>query len=71
MVQFLSIIFFLGFLKFLLGFSKVPGFLCQSVFAPQPYGGIDHAGPQRNIDNCNSQAGSQIPVEFRTCYFLT
>ena len=31
MVQFLSIIFFLGFLQFLLGFSKVPVFLCQPV----------------------------------------
>ena len=31
MVQFLSIIFFLGFLQFLLGFSKVPVFLCHSV----------------------------------------
>ena len=31
MVQFLSIIFFFffGFLKFLLGFSKVPVFLCH------------------------------------------
>ena len=32
MVQFLSIIFFLGFLQFLLGFSKVPVFLCHSVY---------------------------------------
>ena len=31
MVQFLSIIFFLGFLQFLLGFLKVPVFLCQPV----------------------------------------
>ena len=31
MVQFLSINFFLGFLQFLLGFSKVPVFLCQPV----------------------------------------
>ena len=32
MVQFLSIIFFfLGFLQFLLGFSKVPVFLCHPV----------------------------------------
>ena len=31
MVQFLPIIFFLGFLQFLLGFSKVPVFLCHSV----------------------------------------
>jgi len=31
MVQFLSIIFFLGFLQFLLGFSKVPVFLCRPV----------------------------------------
>ena len=30
MVQFLSIIFFLGFLKFLLGFSKVPVFFVSS-----------------------------------------
>ena len=29
MVQFLSIIFFLGFFQFLLGFSKVPVFLCH------------------------------------------
>ena len=29
MVQFLSINFFLGFLQFLLGFSKVPVFLCH------------------------------------------
>ena len=29
MVQFLSIIFFLGFLQFLLGISKVPVFLCH------------------------------------------
>ena len=32
MVQFLSIHFFLGFLQFLLGFSKVPVFLCHSVY---------------------------------------
>ena len=32
MVQFLSIIFFLGFLQFLLDFSKVPVFLCHSVY---------------------------------------
>ena len=31
MVQFLSIIFFLGFLQFLLGFSKFPVFLCHPV----------------------------------------
>ena len=32
MVQFLSIIFFFfGFLQFLLGFSKVPVFLCHPV----------------------------------------
>ena len=31
MVQFLSIIFFVGFLQFLLGFSKVPFFLCLPV----------------------------------------
>ena len=31
MVQFLSITFFLGFLQFLLGFSKVTVFLCHSV----------------------------------------
>ena len=35
MVQFLSIIFFLGFLQFLLGFSKVPVFVCHSVLALQ------------------------------------
>ena len=33
MVQFVSINFFLGFLQFLLGFSKVPVFLCHPVFA--------------------------------------
>ena len=32
MVQFLSIFFFLGFLQFLLGFSKVSVFLCHSVY---------------------------------------
>ena len=32
MVQFLSINFFLGFLQFLLGFSKVPVFLCHLVY---------------------------------------
>ena len=32
MVQFLSIIFFLGFLQFLLAFSKVPVFLCHPVY---------------------------------------
>jgi hypothetical protein len=31
MVQFLSIIFFIRFLQFLLGFSKVPIFLCHPV----------------------------------------
>ena len=31
MVQILSINFFLGFLQFLLGFSKVPVFLCLPV----------------------------------------
>jgi len=35
MVQLLSIIFFLGFIQFLLGFSKVPVFLCHSVFPRQ------------------------------------
>ena len=39
MVQFLSIIFFFfGFLQFLLGFSKVPVFLCHPVYA------LDDAG---------------------------
>ena len=33
MVQFLSINFFLGFLQFLLGFSKVPVFLCHPEIA--------------------------------------
>ena len=37
MVQFLSIFFFLGFLQFLLGFSKVPVFLCHSVFPSVAY----------------------------------
>ena len=39
MVQFLSIIFFLGFLQFLLGFSKVPVFLClyESYGTSTPY----------------------------------
>ena len=32
MVQFLSIIFFLGFIQFLLGFLKFPFFLCHSVY---------------------------------------
>ena len=32
MAQFLSINLFLGFLQFLLGFSKVPVFLCHSVY---------------------------------------
>ena len=32
MVQFLSVTFFVGFLQFLLGFSKVPVFLCLPVF---------------------------------------
>ena len=32
MVQFLSIIFFLGFLQFLLGFSKVPVFFCATLY---------------------------------------
>ena len=31
MVQFLSIIFFLGFLQFLLGFSKVPVFVSPCI----------------------------------------
>jgi len=33
MVQFMSIIFFVGFLQFLLGISKVPVFLCHSVLS--------------------------------------
>ena len=37
MVQFLSINFFLGFLQFLLGFSKVPVFLCHSVYMGGSY----------------------------------
>ena len=37
MVQFLSIIFFLVFLQFLLGFSKVPVFLCHSVYVLKLY----------------------------------
>ena len=32
MVQFVSIKFFFGFLQFLLGFSKLPVFLCHPVF---------------------------------------
>ena len=35
MVQFLSINFFLGFLQFLLDFSKVPVFLCHPVHLKQ------------------------------------
>ena len=38
MVQFLSIIFFLGFLQFLLGFSKVPVFLRHLVLLNRQYG---------------------------------
>ena len=37
MVQFLSINFFLGFLQFLLGFSKVPVFLCHPVLTLHRY----------------------------------
>ena len=36
MVQFLSIIFFLGFLQFLFGVSKVPVFLCYPVHILSP-----------------------------------
>ena len=54
MVQFLSINFFLGFLQFLLGFSKVSVFLCHpvvakniccipSVMVEDRYAGIDRA----------------------------
>ena len=32
MVQFVNKFFFLGFLQFLLGFLKVPVFLCHSVY---------------------------------------
>ena len=32
MVQFMPIIFFLGFLKFLLGFSKGPFFFCVTLY---------------------------------------
>ena len=40
MVQFLSIFFFLGFLQFLLGFSKNPVFLCHSVYQKEYYSGV-------------------------------
>ena len=40
MVQFLSINFFLGFLQFLLGFSKVPIFLCHPIFTVKGYRGL-------------------------------
>ena len=36
MVQFLSIFFFLGFLQFLLGFSKVP-FFCVTLYIDRFY----------------------------------
>ena len=39
MVQFLSINFFLGFLQFLLGFSKVPVFLCPLYIEKEKKGG--------------------------------
>ena len=42
MVQFLSIIFFLGLLQFLLGFLKVPDFLCQSVLTNMTHKNTHH-----------------------------
>ena len=49
MVQFLSIIFFLGFLQFLLGFSKVPVFLCHPV-----------SEQQRSSDVANGHVGGTL-----------
>jgi len=51
--------------------SSLLGLEFCKIFASHLHDGIEYAGPQRSIDNCNSQAGSQVPVEFRTCYFLT
>ena len=51
--------------------SSLLGLEFCKIFEPHLHDEIDHAGPQQNIDNCNSQAGNQVPVEFRTYYFLT
>ena len=48
MVQFPSINFFLGFLQFLLGFSKVSVFLCHSVhYSMQDRGTISAQNEER------------------------
>ena len=51
MVQFLSIIFFLGFLQFLLGFSKVPVFFCVALYYGFIYLKIRASGEPFNGDN--------------------
>ena len=60
MVQFLSIIFFLGFLQFLLGFSKVP-FFCVTLY----YNNIPPA-PHHDILHNASQLTSNLSVTLRS-----
>ena len=66
MVQFLSIIFFFGFLQFLLGFSKVPVFLCHPVLSSHlrlglPSGFFPPGFPTKTL---------YTPLFSPTCYML-
>ena len=72
MVQFLSIIFFLGFLQFLLGFSKVPVFLCH----PGPRGGLEELTGRTEfvccrtliIRTCIWTRVGHVPVHIDMCF---
>ena len=58
MVQFLSINFFLGFLQFLLGFSKVPIFLCHSVL--HSFTQLQMTQRHINFKHTKQQASSEL-----------
>ena len=60
MVQFLSIIFFLGFLQFLLGFSKVTVFLCHLYNASTP-------APSCTASHLKGAGGSYPPKKWPIC----
>ena len=72
MVQFLSIIFFFfGFLQFLLGFSKVPVFLCHSVLLTDKEVNLFRATPYNQINKafqclyrCHLVGTPQIGLSF-------
>ena len=61
MVQFLSTIVFLGFIQFLLGFSKVPVFLCHSVLQERAKGNM--IDPVSRVTYSNKHLGPRITLQ--------